>query len=168
MHIYINYVAILQFSHFVNGNSKADVTIFSASLAHDYSLTDMTWKPHELWRQRGVPGHQLQTKLDTSAQLCSTTSPNFIMKATTQRAPTALSFSCHPSIHPSSRMCWAEVKGHCHVPEVNAWLTYQSPFNAKSPLSDISSNRSTGDRTDEAGTQERWLSMCVKSVCAVV
>ncbi len=85
---------------------------FSASAARDYGLYDMMWTCHKLCRQSGVPSHWLQTKLDTSAQWCSTTSHNIIMTARQLRGRTEFSspliFS--PSIHLSPGMCVAGLR----------------------------------------------------------
>lgn len=74
---------------------------FFTSIACDYSLNDMMkWTRHKLCRQRAVPSHWLQTKLDTSAHWCSTTSHN-IMTARQLSGCTEVSSPLifYPSIH---------------------------------------------------------------------
>lgn len=160
---------------------------FSALVVRDYGQNDMMWMHHELRRQREVPSHWRQTKFDTSVQWCSTTSPNFIMKATPLRGRQQLSspFIFSPSIlllgcvGLRSRVIVMSLKRTCVYVWTQAWMwdschlsSYQSPFNVNPPRAQwhqLRANYSTGDHTDESWTRERWLSMCVtKSVCSCV
>ncbi len=100
---------------------------FFASVTRDYGLNSMMkWTHRELWRQRWVPSPWSHTKVDTSAQQCSTTSHNIIMTARQLGGCTQFSsLIFHQSI--SWEVCsWAEVRGHRRLPRVNVRLWFMS------------------------------------------
>lgn len=141
---------------------------------------------HKLCRQRWVPSHWFQTKLDTSVHWCSKHQHSIIMTARQLKGCTDF-FSLHPSIcweswgQRSLSSLWSECATLVYV-YVCMWIkrdwvwdscrlshSYQSPFNVR-PLRalwrQLRTNYSTGRCTDEFCRRERWLSGCVKSVCA--
>lgn len=167
---------------FMTLNNNSGGWCFSASVARNYSLKAMMkWTRHKLCRQAGVPSHWLQTKLDTSAQWCSTTSHNIIMTARRLRGCTEFSppLIFFLSIHPSPGTCAAglrsgvtviSLKWMCysgfwvHVCEYRRdWMwdscrlsrSYQSPFNVSALWRQRRANYSTGHNTDEFCRRER-------------
>lgn len=175
-------------------NNNSGGWCFSASVARDYGLKAMMkWTRHKLCRQGGVPSHCLQTKLDTSAQWCSTTSHNIIMTERRLRGCTEFSppLIFLQSMHLLGRVQPGRGQGSPPSPRsecatavfvwacvwIQAWLSVGqlSPVTLLSKSiqreglwRQLRANYSTGHNTDEFCRRERWLSVCVKSVCACV